>query len=40
MTKNYWLVKSEPESYSWAMLVKDGRIGEASGHQFWRAQKQ
>lgn len=25
MTKNYWLVKSEPESYSWAMLVKDGR---------------
>lgn len=24
MAKNYWLVKSEPESYSWAMLVKDG----------------
>jgi predicted RNA-binding protein with PUA-like domain len=22
---NYWLVKSEPESYSWAALVKDGR---------------
>jgi hypothetical protein len=22
---NYWLVKSEPESYSWADLVKDGR---------------
>ena len=22
---NYWLVKSEPESYSWAMLVKDGK---------------
>ena len=22
---NYWLVKSEPESYSWAMLVKDGQ---------------
>ena len=21
---NYWLVKSEPETYSWAMLVKDG----------------
>jgi predicted RNA-binding protein with PUA-like domain len=25
MTRNYWLVKSEPESYSWTMLVKDGR---------------
>src|SRR5262244_2872609 len=25
MAKNYWLVKSEPESYSWAQLVKDGR---------------
>jgi|SRR5580698_5307437 predicted RNA-binding protein with PUA-like domain len=22
---NYWLVKSEPESYSWEQLVKDGR---------------
>jgi predicted RNA-binding protein with PUA-like domain len=22
---NYWLVKSEPEAYSWAQLVKDGR---------------
>ena len=22
---NYWLVKSEPESYSWARLVKDGK---------------
>ena len=22
---NYWLVKSEPESYSWAQFVKDGR---------------
>ena len=22
---NYWLAKSEPESYSWAQLVKDGR---------------
>ena len=21
---NYWLVKSEPESYAWAQLVKDG----------------
>src|SRR5262245_44189708 len=21
----YWLVKQEPESYSWAMFVKDGR---------------
>ena len=25
MAKNYWLVKSEPESYSWATFVKDGR---------------
>jgi predicted RNA-binding protein with PUA-like domain len=24
MAKNYWLVKSEPESYSWEMFVKDG----------------
>ena len=22
--KNYWLVKSEPDSYSWSDLVKDG----------------
>src|SRR5580698_943538 len=22
---NYWLVKSEPEAYSWSQLVKDGR---------------
>ena len=22
---NYWLVKSEPEAYSWKQLVKDGR---------------
>jgi predicted RNA-binding protein with PUA-like domain len=22
---NYWVVKSEPDAYSWAMLVKDGR---------------
>jgi predicted RNA-binding protein with PUA-like domain len=22
---NYWLVKSEPETYSWQQLVKDGR---------------
>jgi predicted RNA-binding protein with PUA-like domain len=22
---NYWLVKSEPESYSWATFVKDGK---------------
>lgn len=22
---NYWLVKSEPEAYSWAQLLKDGR---------------
>lgn len=25
MAKNYWLVKSEPESYSWADFVKDGK---------------
>ncbi len=24
MTRNYWLVKSEPESYSWTQLAKDG----------------
>ena len=23
--KNYWLVKSEPEAYSWTTFVKDGR---------------
>jgi predicted RNA-binding protein with PUA-like domain len=23
---NYWLVKSEPETYSWGDLVKDGKI--------------
>lgn len=22
---NYWLVKSEPETYAWAQLVKDGK---------------
>jgi predicted RNA-binding protein with PUA-like domain len=22
---NYWLVKSEPEAYSWSQLLKDGR---------------
>jgi predicted RNA-binding protein with PUA-like domain len=22
---NYWLVKSEPEAYSWAQLVQDGK---------------
>jgi predicted RNA-binding protein with PUA-like domain len=22
---NYWLVKSEPETYSWAMFVEDGK---------------
>ena len=22
---NFWLVKSEPETYAWAQLVKDGR---------------
>ncbi|MEO6569003.1 MAG: EVE domain-containing protein [Opitutaceae bacterium] len=25
MTTQYWLVKSEPESYSWADLARDGR---------------
>jgi predicted RNA-binding protein with PUA-like domain len=25
MAKNYWLVKSEPEAYSWATFVKDGK---------------
>jgi predicted RNA-binding protein with PUA-like domain len=25
MAKQYWLVKSEPESYSWADLVRDGK---------------
>src|ERR1700735_4563030 len=25
MAKNYWLVKSEPESYSWSAFVKDGK---------------
>lgn len=25
MAKNYWLVKSEPESYSWEAFLKDGR---------------
>ena len=25
MAKNYWLVKSEPEAYSWTTFVKDGR---------------
>ena len=25
MAKQYWLVKQEPESYSWADFVKDGR---------------
>ena len=25
MAKNYWLVKSEPESYSWATFVKEGK---------------
>ena len=25
MAKNYWLVKQEPEDYSWADFVKDGR---------------
>ena len=25
MPKNFWLVKSEPESYSWSTFVKDGK---------------
>lgn len=25
MPKNYWLVKQEPETYSWAQFVKDGQ---------------
>ena len=25
MTTQYWLVKSEPETYSWADLVRDKR---------------
>lgn len=25
MAKNHWLVKSEPEAYSWSDLVKDGK---------------
>ena len=25
MAKNYWLVKSEPESYSWTAFVKEGK---------------
>jgi predicted RNA-binding protein with PUA-like domain len=25
MAQNYWLVKSEPEAYSWDTFVKDGR---------------
>ena len=27
MTTQYWLVKSEPETYSWADLNRDGRTG-------------
>lgn len=25
MAKNYWLVKQEPEAYSWEMFVEDGK---------------
>lgn len=25
MAKNYWLVKSEPEAYSWSAFVKEGK---------------
>jgi len=27
MTTQYWLVKSEPEAYSWDDLVRDGKTG-------------
>ena len=26
MAANYWLMKSEPEEYSWATFVKEGRV--------------
>ena len=26
LAKNYWLVKQEPETYSWTTFVKDGRV--------------
>ena len=26
MAKRYWLVKQEPEAYSWADFVKEGRV--------------
>jgi predicted RNA-binding protein with PUA-like domain len=26
MSRQFWLVKSEPASYSWTTLVKDGRV--------------
>ncbi len=26
MAANYWLVKQEPEDYSWATFVKEGRV--------------
>ena len=28
---NYWLVKSEPEAYSWAQFVKDGSTAAVAG---------
>ena len=34
MAKNFWLVKSEPESYSWSDLVKDGKTAWTSVRNF------
>ncbi len=31
---NYWLVKSEPETYSWVMFVKDGKTAWTGGRNF------
>ena len=37
MSKNHWLVKSEPESYSWSDLVKDGRTAWTGGVRTFQA---
>ncbi len=34
MSKNYWLVKSEPESYSWTQFVKDGKTARTGVRNF------
>lgn len=34
MPKNYWLVKQEPESYSWDAFVKDGKTAWAGVRNF------